>query len=89
MSRLKETSGAKGFEHWPVIGGQKNGRSCAAVVQHNEFHDLVAIAHADADISLWHVVRGDCFESLGRISTLAMMADAGEIGCHAGRKVSW
>ncbi|VDL59502.1 unnamed protein product [Hymenolepis diminuta] len=87
MSRLKETSGAKGFEHWPVIGGQKNGKSCAAVVQHNEFHDLVAIAHADADISLWHVVRGDCFESLGRISTLAMMADAGEIGCHAGRKI--
>ncbi|KAM3172572.1 hypothetical protein ACTXT7_014252 [Hymenolepis weldensis] len=86
MSRLKEKTGAKGFEHWPVIGGQKNGKSCAAVVQHNEFHDLVAIAHADADISLWHVVRGDCFESLGRISTLAMMADAGEIGCHAGRK---
>lgn len=86
--RLKEASNAKGFEHWPVIGGQKNRESCAAVVQHSEFHDLIAIAHADADVSLWHVVRGDCYEFLGRISTLAMMADVGEICCHAERKVS-
>ncbi|KAM7541627.1 hypothetical protein Aperf_G00000045797 [Anoplocephala perfoliata] len=87
MLRLKEASNARGFEHWPVIGGQKNGGSCAAVVQYNDFNDLVAIAHADADVSLWHVVRGDCFEFLGRISTLAMMADASEVCCHAERKV--
>ncbi|KAM7540321.1 hypothetical protein Aperf_G00000045876 [Anoplocephala perfoliata] len=87
MLRLKEASNARGFEHWPVIGGQKNGGSCDAIVQYNDFNDLVAIAHADADVSLWHVVRGDCFEFLGRISTLAMMADASEVCCHAERKV--
>nr|CDS25932.2 cell polarity protein; lethal giant larvae [Hymenolepis microstoma] len=86
MLRLKEASGATGFEHWPVIGGQMSGGSCAAVVQHNEFHDLVAIAHANADVSFWHVVRGDCFEFLGRVSTLDMMADAGEIGFLAEQK---
>ncbi|VDO08684.1 unnamed protein product [Rodentolepis nana] len=86
MLRLKEASGAKGFEHWPVIGGQMSGGSCAAVVQHNAYHDLVAIAHANADVSLWHVARGDCLEFLGRVSTLDMMADAGEIGFLAEQK---
>ncbi|KAH9277778.1 Lethal(2) giant larvae -like protein 1 [Echinococcus granulosus] len=85
MSRLKEACNAKGFDHWPVIGGQKT-ESCEAVVEHAEFHDLVAIAHMDADVSLWHVGRGDCFESLGRIPSLAMMLDAGELGCNVENK---
>ncbi|VDM16152.1 unnamed protein product [Hydatigera taeniaeformis] len=85
MSSLKEACNASGFDKWPVIGGQKTD-SCEAVVEHPEFHDLVAIANVDADVSLWHVARGDCFEFLGRISSLAMMLDAGEFACDGERK---
>ncbi|KAL5971333.1 hypothetical protein TSMEX_000934 [Taenia solium] len=85
MSRLKEMCNANGFDHWPVIGGQKT-ESCEAVVEHPEFHDLVAIAHTDADVSLWHVVRGDCFEFLGHISSISMLLDVEELGCNGERK---
>ena len=88
MKRLKEASNGGTFDQWPVIGGRKN-ESCGGIVQYPDFFDLIAIAHTDADVSLWHMCRGDCFEFLGRISSVSMMSDASEVGCRAERKVNF
>uniref|UniRef100_A0A5K3EIZ6 LLGL domain-containing protein n=1 Tax=Mesocestoides corti TaxID=53468 RepID=A0A5K3EIZ6_MESCO len=84
MASIKASCSPSGFEQWPVIGGRQNG-FCSGVVQHPEFNDILAIAHANSDVSLWHIVRGNCFHCLGRIHTLSMF-EVGETGCHIERK---
>ncbi|VDL96565.1 unnamed protein product [Schistocephalus solidus] len=89
------------FKHWPVNGGALNCTAkaateegeasapvhCSANLALNASNDILALGHADGDVSLWVLGRGDFLRCLCHVHVFSVL-ETGD-ACNSEQKRSW
>ncbi|VDN14893.1 unnamed protein product [Dibothriocephalus latus] len=87
------------FKNWPIRGGalectaeaanEEDGETavpahCSASLAHNASNDMLALGHANGDVSLWALGRGDFLRCLCHVHVFSVL-EAGD-ACHTEHK---